>query len=198
MKTKIIIPILLSVLTFYIISFFLDKSVLISLLISVTFFLIIKKVIAKIGFYKRNDKFLNKNSEKAFAVSKDGITRLKLVRKSTQKINNNKVALKIQEICKIGIDIFKNIEEHPEDLRKARQFTNYYLDATEKIVKQYIELSSKKNLSTEIEKTLTEVEETLDLIKNTFEKQIANLLTNDVLDLDTEIKVLKKTIKLEG
>ena len=198
MKTKIIIPILLSVLTFYIISFFLDKSVLISLLISVTFFLIIKKVIAKIGFYKRNDKFLNKNSKKAFEIAKDGITRLKLIRKSTQKINNNKVALKIQEICKIGIDIFKNIEEHPEDLRRARQFTNYYLDATEKIVKQYIELSSKKNLSTEIEKTLTEVEETLDLIKNTFEKQIANLLTNDVLDLDTEIKVLKKTIKLEG
>ena len=200
MITKFIIPILLAVSSYYSLTKFLARGTTISILLSIITFILSRKIITKIilARTKSGKKTLLPTEEKAQIVADDGISRLKQVRSNTSKISNNDVASKIQEICKVGLEIFKNIKEHPEDLRKARQFTNYYLDATENIVQKYIELSPRREMSPEIGKSLEDVESSLDMIKSTYDKQLANLMTNDVLDLNTEITVLKKTIKLEG
>jgi len=131
-------------------------------------------------------------------VSKDGRERLKGIRNLTIRIKNNEAAEKIKEICKIGFEIFDDIKKNPGDLKRAKPFLNYYLDTTEKIVKQYVELSNAREDNPEVKKTLSRVEDLLDSIKETYEKQLANLLTDDLLDLNTEITVLKKTMELEG
>ncbi len=135
---------------------------------------------------------------KASEVVKKGMNSLREISNQTRFIRNNEVAGKIREICRIGVEIFDEIKREPKDLRKARQFINYYLDTTEKIVKRYVELSSKKESNPEIEETMKKVEESLDSIKDTYQKQLNNLLEDDLLDINTEIEVLKKTMKLEG
>jgi 5-bromo-4-chloroindolyl phosphate hydrolysis protein len=49
-----------------------------------------------------------------------------------------------------------------------------------------------------MKKTLSDVEETLDSMHETYKKQLTSLFEDDILDLNTEISVLKKTIKLES
>lgn len=129
---------------------------------------------------------------------RQGIEKLRNIRNLTLKIVSNDVAKEIQDICKTGADIFDYIRKNPDDFKKAKQFINYYLDTTEKIVNRYVQLSAAKDKSSEIEASLKKVEETLASIDQTYKKQLHNLMENDVLDLNTEIKVLETTMKMGG
>lgn len=129
---------------------------------------------------------------------RQGIEKLRNIRNLTLKITSNDVAKQIQDICKTGAEIFEYIRKNPDDLKKARQFINYYLDTTEKIVNRYVQLSSAKEKSADVGTSLKKVEETLASINETYQKQLNNLLEDDVLDLNTEIKVLETTMKMGG
>ena len=129
---------------------------------------------------------------------RQGIEKLRNVRNLTLKITSNDVAKQIQDICKTGAEIFEYIRKNPDDLKKAKQFINYYLDTTEKIVNRYVQLSAAKEKSSEVDASLKKVEATLASIDETYKKQLHNLLENDVLDLNTEIKVLETTMKMGG
>ncbi len=142
-----------------------------------------------------NDPFKAVASEKAV---REGMEKLKSLRSNTRMIADNAVASKVVDICKTGTEIFDYLGKNPGDISKARQFINYYLDATEKIVNQYVELSARKDKTKEIEDSLKRVETMLDSIKETYTKQLHNLLEDDLLDLNTEITVLEKTMKFEA
>lgn len=129
---------------------------------------------------------------------KQGMDKLRNIRNRTMTITENDVASRVQEICRTGTEIFDYIQKNPADLKKARQFINYYLDATEKIVNRYVELSGAKNRSAEMEESLKKVEGMLQSINETYRKQLHNLLEDDLLDLNTEIKLLETTMKMEG
>jgi len=203
MFLRFLISLILAIISakvFYFIFSFISKSGFISFLIGVLVYYLSYKIL-KIIMPKKGtgntiiDPFKAVASEKAV---KDGLEKLKNLRNNTRMIINNEVASKVQDICKTGFDIFEYLGKNPGDIPKARQFINYYIDATEKIVNQYIELSARKDKTKEIEESLKKVENMLDSIKDTYSKQLHNLLENDLLDLNTEISVLEKTMKYEG
>jgi 5-bromo-4-chloroindolyl phosphate hydrolysis protein len=80
----------------------------------------------------------------------------------------------------------------------VKQFTNYYLDATKKIVEQYADLSLRPNPSAEVTKTLGKIEGMLASIRHTFDRQLGTLMEDRLLDLNAELAVLKNTMKMEG
>lgn len=129
---------------------------------------------------------------------REGMEKLRQISNATRMIQSNEVAAKIREFCKVGVDIFDYIKKNPAKINKIRQFTNYYLDATKKIIEQYVELSGRPGKTPEIEQAIQRVEGMLDLIKQTFDRQMANLLEDNLLDINTELTVLKNTMKMEG
>jgi 5-bromo-4-chloroindolyl phosphate hydrolysis protein len=128
----------------------------------------------------------------------DGRDQIKRIEEIGLKIMKHDVRVNILEICTTATDIFDDFVKDPQDIREARRFILYYLDTTERIVSKYYQLSGAPYLSEEAKKTLKNVEQTLDMIKDTFRKQLKKLTENDVLDLDAEVKVLQNTIKQEG
>lgn len=128
----------------------------------------------------------------------EGRMKLREMRSYTSKIRDYKVRKKANGVYKAARDIFENFKHDPRDIKRARQFLNYYFDSAITILKKYIELKDKKIDSPELEDTLSKVESTLDTVKTAFEKQLAKLQENDVMDLDIEIEVLKKTLQAEG
>ncbi len=136
--------------------------------------------------------------EKAQKAYDEGMKVLTRIRNKTRMIRNNDAAKKIQEICKVGIEIFDDIKKNPSDLRKIKTFINYYLDSTEKIINQYVDLSGRTDVTPDVRESLAKVEGLLDEIKKTFDRQLASLLEDDLLDLNVELEVLKKTMKHEG
>jgi len=129
---------------------------------------------------------------------RDGMEKLRQISNTTRMIQSNEVAARIRDICKVGVEIFDYIKKNPGKVNKVRQFTSYYLDATKKIIEQYVELSGRRDRTPEIEQALQKVEGMLDLIKHTFDRQMANLLEDNLLDINTELTVLKNTMKMEG
>jgi len=114
------------------------------------------------------------------------------------KINNPPMRKKVDAIADVVKRVLDDVKADPSDFRQARQFLEYYLDATVKIIQRYVELYEKSTGNPEIKESLIRVEETLDTIKDAFEKQLRILLENDKMDLDIELTVLKRTIELEG
>lgn len=123
---------------------------------------------------------------------------LAALRKAAKVISDPKAAAKVAEIAKLVERILDDIRKDPKDLKNARQFLSYYLDATIKIVDRYVEISAQGLSDASVQTSLRKVEGMLETIRAAFEKQLARLLSDDVLDLDTELGLLEKTIRMEG
>ncbi len=137
-------------------------------------------------------------AEEAKAIITGSEAKIRDIRAMTMRVKSNKVAGEIRDICRAGMDITAALRKDPRNIRRARQFIDYYLESTHKIVLKYVELSEAHHITPEIEKSLTKVEEVLGTIKTTFERQLAKLLEHELLDLDVEVQVLEKTMKMEG
>ncbi|MEM7181931.1 MAG: 5-bromo-4-chloroindolyl phosphate hydrolysis family protein [Spirochaetota bacterium] len=116
----------------------------------------------------------------------------------SQKIQDPNIQDKVGLILQSLDSMFENFEKDPKDIKTSRQFLSYYLDATIKIIRKYIDLSEQKVISPELTESLRKVDSILSSIKEAFDKHHNKLLSNDIMELDTEIEVMEKTMKLEG
>lgn len=131
-------------------------------------------------------------------IVREGKEQVSRIEDTGLKIMNHKVRVDVLEICSIANDIFDNFLKDPRDIKDSRRFIVYYLETTDRIVSKYYELSRTAYLSDEAKQTLKNVENTLELIKDSFRNHLKKLTENDVMDLEAEIKVLQNTIKREG
>ena len=128
----------------------------------------------------------------------EGRAQVQEIRRSAAAVPKADVRQKIEALCASAERIFDDLPKDPKDVPAARQFLTYYLDATGKIVRRYSELASVPAKSTQIKDTLAKVESSFDLIQLAFDRQLSRLLQDDVLDLDSEIALLEKTISMEN
>lgn len=199
MILRFFLSLLIATASSYIFYDFIYRRGILATLIWIIMYIVSWRILKTVGDRKakraQGFRFTDIESEKTV---REGIEKLRNIRNLTLKITSNDVAKEIQDICKTGADIFEYIRKNPDDLKKARQFINYYLDTTEKIVNRYVELSAAKDKSSDVDASLKKVEETLASIDATYKKQLNNLLEDDILDLNTEIKVLETTMKMGG
>ena len=93
--------------------------------------------------------------------------------------------------------VLKYLEQNPQKIRLARKFFSYYLETAANILKRYLELSSRELQSTDIQRVLVRAEEVLTIMAGAFDKQLASLVQNEVIDLEVEVRVLKSTLESE-
>ncbi|MFC1670250.1 5-bromo-4-chloroindolyl phosphate hydrolysis family protein [Spirochaetota bacterium] len=130
-------------------------------------------------------------------IIKKGRKKLAKMRRITKKAEDKAVRYKMENICHVVEKVFEDFEEDPKDIKGAKQFLNYYLDATLQIMDKYAVLS--KNISNkERKKSLKKVEKLMGDIEEAFENQLSRLYDDDFLHLDSEVKVLEKTLEMEG
>lgn len=128
----------------------------------------------------------------------EGYSKLKELKGYLKKIPYGKTKEKVKGITKKTQKILSNLEAEPKNIKAAKQFLNYYLDAFNKIMKRYVELSSYEHKTAETNDLLLKVEENLDSVDSTFQKQLSMLHDKKVLELDVELSVLKKMMETDG
>ena len=128
---------------------------------------------------------------------KEGGEKVRALAECSRDIKDPAVQVKVARIIDVVKRIYADFEKDPKDIKKAKQFLSYYLDTSIKIVKKYRDLSLQNVRSPDITATLTKAERMLDNIETAFEKQLARLLRDDALDLDTDIQTLEKTFNAE-
>jgi 5-bromo-4-chloroindolyl phosphate hydrolysis protein len=127
-----------------------------------------------------------------------GDKNLLTIKSLEKRIRKGLVVSKVKEIDTIFESILLDIKKDPAKLHNSKQFLDYYVPSTIKILSKYIDISSQNVSSTSIKASLTKVEGMLDTIRDAFDAQHARILSNDVMDLDTEIKTLDQTINMDG
>lgn len=114
------------------------------------------------------------------------------------RISRAEVRRKVEAIAEVAYRIVDDVKKDPKDLRAARQFFGYYLGACVKVVNSYVDMSVRPIQDEETKAACAKVEAELDTIRAAFEKQFQMLQENNLIDLDVELSVLKKTIAMEG
>lgn len=128
----------------------------------------------------------------------EGYRKMEEIRGMEKKVADPQVRGKVSQIIAAAGKIFAYLEKNPEKIRAARRFFSYYLETTSNILSRYLELSSQGIRSDEISRTLSKVGNILSVIETAFEKQLATLMSNDIMDLESEISLLENTIKMEN
>ncbi|POR04134.1 hypothetical protein AU468_03945 [Alkalispirochaeta sphaeroplastigenens] len=127
-----------------------------------------------------------------------GSRKLVQLRRAAGVIEEQRVRAKALAVCDAAARILSEIRQDPQNLRKARKFLDYYLDATITVVERYGGLAQRGLRSPEMDSSLQRAEASLDTIRVAYEKQLLQLVEDDLLDLDVEVRVLEQTIRMEG
>jgi 5-bromo-4-chloroindolyl phosphate hydrolysis protein len=137
------------------------------------------------------------NAEMRSAAVREGREKLAELSEAIHRISGPARA-RFDAVRQVAARIVGDLERNSRDVRAARQFLGYYLDATIRVCSSYAELASTGLRGEGIAGSLARTESLLDAIRQAFEQQHAKLLAGEVLDLDTEIALLEKTMRGEG
>lgn len=113
------------------------------------------------------------------------------MRQASYRLMQLEVKKEIEDLCKIAESMFEMLRKDPNDLRVVKQFITYYLEPTHKIVLKYVELATTRPMPADAVSILDKTEKSFKSIRTTFLQQKEKMLANDVMDLDTEIKVFE-------
>jgi hypothetical protein len=100
-------------------------------------------------------------------------------------------------LCRTADQIIAELAAQPRKLAAARGFLTYYLDAAQRIVEGYVHLSARGSSSAEIKRTLGRAEDSLRMVQQAFDRQLAGVLEDRALDLDSEVELLERTVRTE-
>ncbi|MCI6099724.1 MAG: 5-bromo-4-chloroindolyl phosphate hydrolysis family protein [Selenomonas sp.] len=98
----------------------------------------------------------------------------------------------------ISVRIMDYMGAHPEKIPLARKFVTYYQDRTAALVKEYLEFE-RTGLSTEqVEATKAKIRATLAAMDEAYTAEFEKLLSDKLLDVDAELKVMEQTLAADG
>jgi len=120
------------------------------------------------------------------------------IKKLSDKITKKEITSITSDIISELKEIADNIKKDPSDVKPGGNALIYYIDTTVKILNLYTGLHGKKVLDENMKTSIQRTESVMVQIRDVLRQENIRLLENDFLDLDTEIKVLEKTIKFEG
>ena len=125
-------------------------------------------------------------------------SRLQVVRRNYYKIKDDAMRKELDLISDRFKQMTKIIKDDPTDFKAARRYINAMLSSLEIIIKQSVLLFESPNLNENGKISLENAKQGLLLLHQSAEKQINKLYENNMLELDVEIAVLKKSLAARG
>ena len=129
---------------------------------------------------------------------KDGQLALSEMKRLDDSIADPGVSADIVRLSQVSEKIFQAVKDDPDKLPQIRQFMNYYLPTTLKLLNTYDRMSGAGVSGENIDGTKEKVEDMLKTIVRAFEKQLDALYGADALDISTDIQVMETLLAREG
>ena len=153
------------------------------------------KPVRKIGKVKvetlRDGEHLREKLEEARAD-------LKSIERSMTKIRDLELKEESERLHRTAGNILKYLEENPGKIPQARQFIDYYQDTASQLLEKYVDLQN-TDLNTEDTRRLkVQTEEAIRTLNEAFENQFQKLMSEELLDMEAELQLLRQTMKMEG
>ena len=127
-----------------------------------------------------------------------GKTSIAKIRQLNDEIPDERMSAQIDLIERLTTQIFDCVKEHPEKLKQIRQFLNYYLPTTIKLMEQYVKLQNQSVKTENITEGMQKIEDLLDKVIVAFQRQLDALFESDVVDITADIRVMEQMMASEG
>lgn len=131
-------------------------------------------------------------------VLKQGHESIAEIRRLNDEIPDFKISAQLKQLEILTEKIFAFVEQHPEDVRQIRQFLNFYLPTTIKLLQQYVVLQNQEMRMGNIDEGMQKIENMLDNVIVAFQKQLDSLFESDVVDITADIQVMEQMMAAEG
>lgn len=118
------------------------------------------------------------------------------LRKLYDNLEEENIRQELKNIIIVSDKIYKEVAQNSDKISRIKNFANYYILTVEKILTRYHELKSKKILTRESKELFMKIEEFLPRVNDSFNKMYESLFANEIVDIDTEIQVMLKEMKL--
>ena len=163
--------------------------------IAVVAVVVIVALVIFFAFRKSDAKEEENAKAKDNAQLAKGRSSLMELRNIGMRIKNAEVRKLNDEICKTVDKILSTLKKQPEDIKKLRQFFNYYLPTLTNILKKFVAIEES---GVPAENIVHSTINCLGDIKKATEKQYAALFDNDMLDMSVEMEALTVACKRDG
>lgn len=157
-------------------------------------------IVKKVRLYRKIRKLLpgtSKTQAELDQILKEGYHHIKTMLRTSERIPDEDISNNIMDIYIFAQKIYDDIAEQPHDLNKVRMFINYYMETTRKIVEKYEDIYHRRKNLKGADKILGNIEQGFVEIKESFAEQYSRLFEEDFLNINIELEVLRKTLKLE-
>lgn len=141
------------------------------------------------------DKTGDKAADEAIEVGRKFIAAM---RKATGDIDEHIFRTGVYDIISDSEGIFEFVSKHPEAHKSIKNFTEYYIPQTQKLVETYIELKGVDSSRKDMVDTLRKIEQAVPGMVEAFDAQHDNLYNDKAFDIRTDIKVLENVLKSDG
>ena len=149
-------------------------------------------------FKDRNKLDLSIDKKNLYDILKEAKEETLQISNISKQIEDKEVVENIEQICDISNKIIDTLSKNPNKLGQARNFLNYYLPVTIKILTRYDEIENQRLNTTESKEFMESVKKMTEKIKNAFNEQLNNMYQTEMIDTDAEIKVFETMLKTEG
>lgn len=123
---------------------------------------------------------------------------LRQIEEANDVIETKEISEKLFRLQLVIDKIFYCVEQNPEKLPEIKQFMEYYLPTTLKLVNAYRDFYLQPVQGENITAAKTEIEKAIDTINTGFENLLDDLFKQDALDITTDIYVLENMLAREG
>ncbi|MCL2564876.1 MAG: 5-bromo-4-chloroindolyl phosphate hydrolysis family protein [Defluviitaleaceae bacterium] len=128
----------------------------------------------------------------------EGREKLKDIDRMSKTINNKRVLEDVGQMKLYGEKIFHQLELYPEKAGYVRQFMDYYLPTSYKLIENYVNFKSQGAAGENIDKATAKIEEALDVTAIAFKKQFDNMFESKAMDIIAEANVMERLLKSGG
>ncbi|MCR8745862.1 5-bromo-4-chloroindolyl phosphate hydrolysis family protein [Romboutsia lituseburensis] len=158
-----------------------------------------KQQIAKeINNEKSNEEIYNSEKEEKESIIRVGRSYIEQIKQIRNDLYKEEIAIKLDKLGNIANQILSQVEKNPKKIQEVNKFINHYLPITIKLINSYKDINNQLIQGENIENAKIEIEKSIDLINTAFENLLDDLFEDVVLDVSTDISVLKTLFKQEG
>ncbi len=131
-------------------------------------------------------------------LTQEGEKYIREVRAANDRIPDHAMTAKLDRLEQIMRNIFENVKKHPESARDIRRMIDFYLPTIQKLLDAYIELDSQSGHLDNVKRTKAQIEDSMDIINDAFEKLLNDLFQNVLFDVSSDISVMETMMRQDG
>lgn len=123
---------------------------------------------------------------------------VKKIQKLNDLIPDKRISEQLVDIESTTAKIFARLETDKTQITQCRQFLNYYLPTTIKLLEQYVVLQNQGARAGNIAEAMEKIEGMIGKIQSAFRKQLDGLFASNTVDISAEITVMEQMMKTQG